>query len=459
MDYRLTNEEPGRDAFHRVPRIVCQKTGSSGTPPSHPSSWRSRAAWLFLLTFLLPAEALRADDWAQWRGQHRDGISPETGLLKEWPKQGPKLLWEVKELGSGYSTPAVVGQRIYVLGNDGLENEFVQALAVSDGKRVWSARLGKVGNPEQQPKFAAARSTPTVEGEFLYALGSDGDLACVAIGTGKVLWHKNLRNAFGGKPGIWAYSESPLLDGDKLVCTPGGSDATLVVLNKKTGELLRKCAVPGGDPAAYSSAIIVEGAGLKQYVQVLQGGLVGVDAQSGRFLWRYNKINSPYKANIPTPVAHGGYIYSAAVGVGGGAIKLKPREGAVDFEQVYFSPKLPTAIGGEVILGDYMYGTTGQALLCVEFSSGNVKWDDRALGAASLCYADGRLYLHAEDGQVALVDATSDGYHEKGRFSPPDQPKRINDMEKAWAYPVVANGRLYLRDHGLLWCYDIKAGS
>jgi outer membrane protein assembly factor BamB len=279
------------------------------------------------------------------------------------------------------------------------------------------------------------------------------------LGNGKVSWHKNLRNDFGGKPGIWAYSESPLLDGDTLVCTPGGSEATLVGLNKKTGEPVWKCAVPGGDDAAYSSAILVEAGGIKQYVQVLQTGVVGVDAKTGRFLWKYNKINSPYKANIPTPVAHGSYVYCAAAGAGGGAIKLKPREGGVDFDEVYFSPKLPTAIGGDVIVGDFLYGTTGQALLCIEFTTGAVKWDDRALGAASLCYADGRLYLHGEDGQVALVDATSDGYHEKGRFSPPDQPKRINQMEKAWVYPVVANGRLYLRDHDLLWCYDVKAAK
>jgi outer membrane protein assembly factor BamB len=351
-----------------------------------------------------------------------------------------------------------VGQRLYLLGNEGLENEFVEALAVSDGKRIWSARLGKVGNPEMQPNFPAARSTPTVEGEFLYALSSDGDLACVALGTGKEIWHKNLRTDFAGKPGIWAYSESPLLDGDTLVCTPGGSEATLVALNKRTGELLWKCAVPGGDEAAYASAIVVDAGGLKQYVQVVQKGLIGVEAKSGRFLWRYDKINSPYKANIPSPEAHGDLIYSAAAGVGGGVIKLKPREGAVDFEQVYFSPKLPTAIGGDVLVGDNLFGT-GQALLCVGFVNGNIKWEDRALGAASLCYADGRLYLHGENGEVALVDASPDGYHERGRFSPPDQPKRISRMEKAWVYPVVANGRLYLRDHGVLWCYDIKAGS
>src|SRR5438093_7558631 len=239
--------------------------------------------------FLVLSIALSAvaGDWPQWRGPQRNGLSRETGLLKEWPKDGPQLRWKVSDLGSGYSTPAVVADRLYLLGNEGLDNEFVKALAVKDGRRLWSTRLGKVGNPTQKPNFPAARSTPTVEGAFLYALSSDGDLACLESGTGKVRWQKSLRADFGGKPGEWAYSESPLIDGDALVCTPGGSEATLVALNKKTGEVIWKCALPEADEAAYASAIIVEAGGVKQYVQLLQKGLVSVEARTGRFLWRY----------------------------------------------------------------------------------------------------------------------------------------------------------------------------
>jgi outer membrane protein assembly factor BamB len=398
-------------------------------------------------------------DWPQWRGPARDGISEEKGLLKEWPKDGPKLLWQVREIGSGYSTPAVVGDRFYVLGSEGLENEFVEALSLKDGKRIWSTRIGKVGNPQQTPNFPTARSTPTIEGDSLFALGSDGDLVCLEAGTGKLKWAKNLRSDFGGKPGDWAYSESPLLDGDSLVCTPGGAEATLVCLDKKTGALVWKCAVPGGDDAAYSSAIIVEGAGPRQYVQVLRKGLVGVESKTGKYLWRYDRIVSRYGANIPTPVAYHGYIYSSGAGTGGGLVKLIAKEGGVGATEVYFSPKLPTAIGGEVKIGDLLFGTTGEALVCLDFTKGDLKWQDRALGAAGLCYADGRLYLHGENGEVALVEATADGYHEKGRFSPPDQPKHNNDMEKSWAYPVVANGRLLIRDHGSVWCYDVKSAN
>jgi len=409
------------------------------------------------LLVLSTALSVMADDWPQWRGPQRNGISRETGLLKEWPKEGPKLVWKIAEAGRGYSTPAVAGDRLYLLGNEGLEDEFVEALAVKDGKRVWRTRLGNVGNPTQKPNFPAARSTPTVAGEFLYALGSDGDLVCLETGTGKSRWQKNLRADFAGKPGTWAYSESPLIDGEALVCTPGGSEATLAALNKKTGEVIWKCAAPGGDEAAYASVIVVEVGGLKQYVQLLQKGLAGVEAKTGRFLWRYGKAVSRYGANIPTPLANDGYIYCASAGTGGGAVKLKVKGDSVEPEQAYFESKFPAAIGGTVKLGDFLYGTTGEALLCLEFATGQSKWEDRALGPASLCCAENRLYLHGENGDVALVEATAESYREKGRFTPPDQPKRANEMEKAWAYPVVANGRLYIRDHGMLWCYDVKA--
>lgn len=407
----------------------------------------------------LASVCLHAADWPQWRGPQRNGISQETGLLKEWPKEGPRLRWQIKETGSGYSAPAVVGERLYMLGNQGLDNEFVQALAVTDGKRLWQTRLGKVGNPDQQPRFAAARSTPTVDGDLLYALGSDGDLACVAVATGQVRWHKNFRSDFGGKPGVWAYSESPLVDGDVLVCSPGGVEATLVALNKKTGEVLWKASVPGGDPAAYASAIIVDAGGIKQYVQMVEKGLVGVAASSGKFLWRYNKTVSRFNATIPTPVARGGAIYSAGAGTGGALIQLKANDGAMQVQEVYFSPKLPSAIGGAVLVGDYLYGTGNQGMLCLEFNTGAVKWEERALGPASLCLADGRFYLHGENGEVGLVEPSPEGYREKGRFAPPDQPQRLGPMEKAWVYPVVANGLLYIRDHNLLWCYDVKTAQ
>ncbi|MFL5241400.1 MAG: PQQ-binding-like beta-propeller repeat protein [Gemmataceae bacterium] len=409
---------------------------------------------LFLVAFGLAvlSIAVPGADWPQWRGPQRNGISKETGLLKEWPKEGPKLVWQVKDIGSGYSTPAIADDRIYLESNKD-DEEFALALNAKDGKEVWSVKIGKVGK-NKGPQYPGTRATPTVDGDLLYCLGSDGDLVCLERDKGKIRWQKNLKTDFEGKPGNWAYSESPLIDGEVLVCTPGGAKATLLALNKNTGEVIWKSEVPGGDEAAYASVAIADVGGNKEYVQFLQKGVVGVDAKTGKFLWRYDKTAENSPANIATPVVHADYVYSGASRSGGGLVKLKSEQGKVVAEPVYFNRDLPTSIGGAVLLDDYLYGTNGKGLQCVEFTTGKVKWQDKSVGAGSLCYADGRLYLHGEKGEVALVEATPEGYHEKGRFAPPDQPKR--GQSQAWAYPVIANGRLYLRDLGVLWCYDVK---
>ena len=402
-------------------------------------------------------------DWPQWRGPERNGISQETGLLKQWPAEGPKLLWQVNDIGDGFSTPSVVGTRIYLMSNRGMENEFVQALSTQDGKPIWTTRVGNVGNPEQNPPYPKARSTPTVDGDFVYALGSDGDLVCLEATSGKIRWQKSLRKDFGGQPHDWAYAESPLVDGDVVVVTPGGAQATIVALNKRTGAVIWKSAVPGGDPAGYASAIVVQGAGRKQYVQFLSKGIVGVDAKTGEFLWRYKEVvKGPAQAF--TPVARDGYVYGGALSIGGGLIRLKP-EGkgkGVVAEQVYFERLLPNGFGGAVLVGDYLYGTNTAMgpLVAVEFTTGKVKWKAENFGMSSITYADGHLYLHNQNGDVVLVEATPEGYREKSRFAPPNQPKKKQAAglsEHAFAYPVIANGRLYIRDLVTLWAYDLKA--
>jgi outer membrane protein assembly factor BamB len=193
-----------------------------------------------------------------------------------------------------------------------------------------------------------------------------------------------------------------------------------------------------------------------QCVQVLQKGLVGVEASTGKLLWRFGKAVSRFNANIPTPVAGGEYIYVASAGTGGGLVRVRVQQGQFEPEQVYFEARMPTAIGGVVKVGESFYGTTAQSLLCFDFLTGNVRWQERALGAASLLYADDRLYLHGENGEVALVEPSADSYRERGRFAPQGQPERASSMEKAWAYPVVSNGRLYIRQHNSIWCYDVR---
>jgi outer membrane protein assembly factor BamB len=240
-----------------------------------------------------------------------------------------------------------------------------------------------------------------------------------------------------------------------LVCTPGGSDATLIALDKRKGSVIWKAAIPGADQSAYASIIKVEVGGIPQYVQFLQNGLVGVDAKSGKFLWRYNKTAGGSLANIPTPVAQGNLIYNSTGKGGSALVKLKSDQGKITAEQVYYKKGLPSSIGGSVLLGDYLYGTTGSGLMCIEFATGEEKWREPSVAPGSVCYADGRLYVHGESGEVALVEATPKDYREVGRFTPPAQPNR--GRSKAWAYPVVANGRLYIRDASSIWCFDIKA--
>lgn len=400
-------------------------------------------------------------DWPQWRGPERNGLSPERGLLKQWPKEGPKLLWQVDDLGDGYSTPSVAAKRIYLMSNRGMDNEFVQALSTDDGKVIWATRVGNVGNPNQNPPYPKARSTPTVDGSLIYALGSDGDLVCLEAKTGKIRWQKSIRKEFGGQPGEWAYAESPLVDGDVVVVTPGGEQATIVALNKKTGAVIWKSAVPGGDAAGYASAIVVQGGGRKQYVQFLSKGLVGVDARTGQFLWRYKEA-AKGPAQYFSPVARGEFVYGGALGVGGGLVRLKPDGSGVAAEQVYFERGLPNGLGGAVLVGDHLYGTDIAVgpLVAAEFATGKVKWKAEGIGRVSLACADGLLYLHGLNGDVALIEASPEGYREKGRFTPPNQPKHKQVgtyPEQAFAHPVIANGRLYIRDLGTLWAYDIKA--
>jgi outer membrane protein assembly factor BamB len=408
-----------------------------------------RMVWLTLAA-LAVATPVHAADWPQWLGPDRNGVSNETGLLKQWPKGGPQLKWKATNIGEGYSAPAVANGRIYLLGTKD-NDEHVIALDEKDGTPTWSAKVGKRANAG----YPGPRGTPTVDGDKLYALGSAGDLVCVELTKGDVIWSKNLARDFGGKPGSWAYSESPLVDGDVVVVSPGGKNATVVALHKQDGQLAWKSAVPGGDNAAYGSPIRIEAAGLKQYVCFLSNGLVGLAAADGKFLWRYNNPANG-TANIPTPVFHDGHVFGVSgYGVGGGVVKLEADSDKVTASQVWFSKEMVSQIGGFLRVGDYLYGAGGGKgggpFMCVEFTTGKIVWRNPSVGSASLCVAGGMLYVRGHGGNVALVEASPTAYNEHGRFNQPDRSNK-----PAWPYPVVANGCLYLRDQGVLLCYDVR---
>jgi outer membrane protein assembly factor BamB len=391
-----------------------------------------------------------AADWPAWRGADRTGVSAETGLLQEWPAGGPKLAWKATGLGGGYSSPAVVGDRIYTMGTRD-KDEYVLALT-ADGKPVWATKVGPIakGGPPTAT-YPGPRATPTVDGDRVYVLGSDGDLVCVDT-AGKEQWRKNLEKDLGGKRGIWDYSESPLIDGEVLVCTPGGPAASLAALNKKTGDVIWTATVPEGGEAAYSSPVIAEAGGQKEYVQFLRKGIVGVAAKDGKFLWLFGR--EPTSTNCCTPIVHDGHVFESHAGPGGsGCALLKLTPDAPGYQEVYAKKKaLDNHHGGVVLVGDYLYGTTGQVLACVELKSGDQKWSDRSVGKGSIAAADGRLYVRGEKGTMALVETTPAGYKERGKFEQPNRSKW-----PAWPHPVIANGKLYLRDDDVLLCYDVKA--
>ena len=375
--------------------------------------------WCILLFGGLIMAPAVADDWTQWRGNHRDGKSSETGLADQWPESGPKLLWQTNDLGSGYSTPSAAGGLVYLICNQGMESEEVIALSLDDGSRRRATRIGAVGKNEG-PQYPGSRSTPTIDGDSLYALGSDGDLACLDAKSGAVKWSKNLRTEFGGTPGKWAYTESPLIDGEVLLCSPGGSEATVVALNKSDGEVIWKSPIPEADDASFSSPVKATIDAVDQYVLFLSKGVVGLEAKTGRFLWRYTNT-SDKDANVLTPVVSPPYVYTGAGRVGGGLVRVSG--GDTEPEEVYFGRTLPTAMGGSILIDGYLYGASGPTMLCVDYATGEAKWQDRSIGSSSLCFADGKLILHSEDNQVAMIEATADGYKELGKFTPPNAPE------------------------------------
>jgi outer membrane protein assembly factor BamB len=442
-----------------------------------------------LASLLLGAEALTLSaasfDWPQWQGPDRDAISKETGLLQKWPEAGPPLAWKVTGLGGGDSAPAIAAGRIFGMGNRG-EDETVWALSEKDGKEMWVTRLGAAVPQGMTQSKEGPGGTPTVDGDRLYVLGMGGSLACLQAADGKVVWQLNLVTDFGGVVPTWSYRESPLIDGDKLICTPGGDDALLVALDKMTGRTLWKSRMPGGSEAGsaapagpggggrggrggprsgagYASVIAIDFEGQRQYVQLTANALIGVAASDGKFLWRYDRPANRMGINCSTPLYHDGRVFAAsAYGAGGGAVKLsKAADGSIKAEEVWFSRNLENHHGGVVLVDGALFGSNGGNgggyLICLDFKTGEVLWnerdqDKRRVPKGSVAVADGRLYYRTEDGTVILIEPSRKEYLERGRFMQPDRTR-----PPAWAHPVVANGKLYIRDQDALFCYDVKA--
>ena len=427
--------------------LVLAGTLSCSTPNT------TSAPQLRLVATTAPAAKLTGA-WPQWRGPARDGVSTETGLAENWEEAGPPLLWQTEGLGGGYSSVAILRDKIITLGktSDGPQ---IQALGIDGGEPLWSTPLGGNSSPN---------STPTVDGKLVFALGYDGDLVCVQTETGKPVWKKNFLEDFGGRVPTWGYSESPLVDGEHLIVTPGSDEALLVALDKQTGKVVWQTKRPenvasgGHGGAGYASIVISHGGGTKHYVQLVGGGLVGIRASDGQLLWSYTRVANG-TANIPTPIVQDDLVFcSSGYGTGSALLRLSAAGDGVQVQEEYFlaGNKMQNHHGGMILLDGFIYcghGHNRGLPICIEMVTGKATWGpERGVGggSAAVVYADGHLYYRYENGVLALVEANPQNYRLKGKF------KMASNRGKSWPHPVIAGGRLYLRDQDALLCYDIR---
>lgn len=421
------------------------------------------------ICFVSASQWVRADDWPQWQGPDRSNVSKETGLLKTWPKDGPKLLWTFDKAGVGFSGPAVVGDRLYTMGGRE-DSSYVFALDVKTGKELWSCPIGKT---YRNSYGDGPRGTPTVDGDFLYALDGQGELICVETSTGNKRWSVNMeKDLHGEMMSGWGYSESVLVDGDQVVCCSGGKDGTVAALDRKTGKVKWR-SKELTDKATYSSLVVAEIDGVRQYVQLTfrpksgeekedKGGIVGVDAKDGKLLWYYPRPGYQ-TAVIPTPIVRGDFVYATS-GYNAGCDLLQITRTGEKFEakELYTKERQKNVMknqhGGVVLVGDCVYGySDGRGFTCQKLKTGEPAWDDKTkMSKGSLTCVNDFIYYYAEgDGEVSLVQANSEKLKVISKFKIPKTRKEGS----IWTHPVVANGRLYLRDQDLIFCYDVRDHS
>jgi outer membrane protein assembly factor BamB len=383
-------------------------------------------------------------DWFQWRGPNRDGHSAETGLLKEWPANGPPQVWRATGAGTGFSSFSASNGRLFTLGARG-NGEYVMAFDAATGKRLWEVPNGQRFRNEMGD---GPRSTPTIEGDRVYAFGGTGELACLEAATGKKLWSVNVVQQFGGNTPYWGYSESPLIVGDRIILNTGGRRASIVAIAKLDGTTLWQ---NHNDEAGYSSPMLLRTGSLQQVVFFTGQRALAVDPRDGRLLWSYTRASNN-TANIATPVVRGNRVFfSSDYGTGAALVDVKAAGNIASAEEVYFTRDMRNHHASSVVVGDHIYGFSSSILTALRFDTGQVAWRDRSVGKGSLVYADERLYLYSEQGTVGLADASPAGYRERGRFSiqttgPP-----------TWSHPIITNGKLIIRDQDNIYAYDVRA--
>lgn len=418
----------------------------------------SRIKFATLIVALACASASFAQEssWPQWRGPQRDGKSTETGLLTAWPEGGPRRLWLFEDCGVGFGGPAVIDGRLYIMAaRDG--QDYLLCLDANRGRELWATSMGEIFRHED---FAdGSRGTPTVVGGNVYTLSGAGTLICVRAGDGREVWRQKLPD-FGGVVPRWGYCESVLVDDDRVLCTPGGKQGAIAAFDKSSGRLLWQ-AKEITDEAHYSSIVRAEFHGRPQYVQLMEKRLVSVSPEDGKLLWE-----APFPggniAVIPTPVVHGNKVLATA-GYGAGCILV---EIAADntAKVVYDNNIMKNHHGGVVLVGEHVYGHSDDVgWICMNFSTGRRIWrDEESFDKGALTYADGLFYCLGEsDGEgeadVALVEPSTEGWKERSRFKLSPRSQNRKTYDRVWTHPVIAGGKLYLRDQEKLYCYDVKA--
>ena len=396
-----------------------------------------------------PAAGAEASaQWPQFHGPNRDNLSTETGLLKRWPEGGPKRLWTAAGIGYGFSTVAIAGGRIYTTGN--IDKDTVITTLDLEGRTVWRAKNG----PAWQREIPGTRSTPTIDGDRLYHANAEGDVACLDAKTGRAIWSVNILETFNGRNIRWGLAESLLIDGDRVVCVPGGETVSMAALDKRTGKTVWT-ARGTGDKPGYASPVLIEYKGLRQIVTMMSASVVGVHAETGKLLWRHD--HKAYEdETVSTPVFHEGLIAVATLGPGAArCLRLTVTGQTASVQEVWHTGVLDNHHGGILALDGYLYGTkVRNTWVCLDFRTGNVMYKADGVGKGSLTYADGMLYTYSERGLVGLVKATPKGHDVISQFRIPKGGKG-----PAWAHPVVCGGRLYLRHGDFLYCYDIRGES
>jgi len=404
-----------------------------------------------LLVGALSAPARAAErpcEWPQFHGPRRDNISTETGLLKQWPKGGPRLIWRYSDCGRGYAGVSIAGGRIFTSG-DFAETECLLALDL-EGQRAWRAKNGK----SWRGAMPGARTTPTYEDGVLYHMNPTGRLAAYRAESGQEIWSVDLRKEFGSRPGQWALSENVILDGNAVLCGPGGAKGRIVALRKDTGKRIWVNTEVSDGPA-YCSPILATHAGVRQMITILEKSIVSVSVRTGTLLWRHEH-KTKHNQNVTMPIFRDGHVYATSGhGTGGRLLKIAP--GGREATQVWLNKDMDNCHGGVLLLAGRLFGSGcrlyGKGLVCVDFRSGKTVWNDRRLGKVSIAYADGRLYCLSDRGRMSLVEAGPKGCRVVGQF---DLPRPKGGGQLALSHPVICGGRLYLRHWNELFVYDVR---